>query len=233
MRSRAGETLTMIRRWMLLSIDRPRLAAARTGKTGRDTIVTKRKGKIGDYEVGYGKPPKATQFQPGVSGHKGRRKSREGTADMVARLLDEKVELNGRKMTKLELMAHQAITHAIKSPSIKNLTMVLELLEKHGVLPKADLAAEQAAGAQRALEKIFGYIERTAEDDTEDVAELDRVCEEEVKLIFACPSCGPQLRANWKQSERQALAKRNKKTGLQQDAQRIHSAPLSPVKPDE
>lgn len=27
-----------------------------------------------DYKVGYGKPPKHSQFQPGESGNKGRRK---------------------------------------------------------------------------------------------------------------------------------------------------------------
>ena len=36
-----------------------------------------------DFEVGYGKPPKATRFQPGRSGHKGHRRKRSTTLEFV------------------------------------------------------------------------------------------------------------------------------------------------------
>ncbi len=50
----------------------------------------------GDYEVGYGRPPKATRFQPGVSGNpRGRPKGRK---NLKTELLDEL----GRKATLFE-----------------------------------------------------------------------------------------------------------------------------------
>jgi hypothetical protein len=35
-----------------------------------------------DHEIGYGKPPKATRFQRGRSGHKGPRRNRSTTLGM-------------------------------------------------------------------------------------------------------------------------------------------------------
>jgi hypothetical protein len=48
-----------------------------------------------NYEVGYGKPPKATQFQRGRSGHKGHRRKRSTTLGM-----DIKKGLNGKVMVR-------------------------------------------------------------------------------------------------------------------------------------
>ena len=44
-----------------------------------------------NYEVGYGKPPKANQFQPGTSGNpKGRRKGSRNLKDFAREELDRK-----------------------------------------------------------------------------------------------------------------------------------------------
>lgn len=46
----------------------------------------------GNYEVGYGKPPKSGQFQKGTSGNAGgQRKRRESNKEIVERLLDRVV----------------------------------------------------------------------------------------------------------------------------------------------
>lgn len=68
-----------------------------------------------DYEVGYGKPPKHTQFKKGCSGNrKGRPKKRKGEQQLLAEILDSEVEVNGEKMTK-----HKLILLAIANASIK------------------------------------------------------------------------------------------------------------------
>ena len=62
----------------------------------------------GDYEVGYARPPKQTQFKPGRSGNpRGRRKESEQYRDIVLRIMNQKhigIE-NGkrRRMSKFKL----------------------------------------------------------------------------------------------------------------------------------
>ena len=36
-----------------------------------------------EYKVGYGRPPKHSQFPPGVSGNKGRRRRKETPAEIL------------------------------------------------------------------------------------------------------------------------------------------------------
>jgi len=59
------------------------------------------------YEVGYGKPPRHTQFQKGCSGNpKGRPKGSMNLPMLIRKALDEKVLVGGsrkKKMTKLEV----------------------------------------------------------------------------------------------------------------------------------
>ena len=48
-----------------------------------------------DFEVGYGKPPKATRFQRGRSGHKGHRRKRSTTLGMdIKKGLNAKVTVH-------------------------------------------------------------------------------------------------------------------------------------------
>ena len=63
--------------------------------------MTKRKGP-GDYEVGYGKPPKHTRFSPGQSGNpKGSQKGKRGLKFDLAAELDAKqtITVNGESVT--------------------------------------------------------------------------------------------------------------------------------------
>jgi hypothetical protein len=66
----------------------------------------------GDYEVGYCKPPKASQFQKGRSGNpRGRRKNAKSLRTLLMEALDEKVTVNenggNRKISKREAAAIQ------------------------------------------------------------------------------------------------------------------------------
>lgn len=71
----------------------------------------------GDYEVGYGKPPKQSQFQPGKSGNpKGRPTGSRNLSTQMIRALSEKVTVvkDGRrvKLTMLEVIIKQQIKQA-------------------------------------------------------------------------------------------------------------------------
>ena len=70
-----------------------------------------------DYQVGYGRPPKATQFKKGVSGNrKGRPKGRKNIATLFQEAMYERVPIteNGqrRTITKIEAIIKQMINKA-------------------------------------------------------------------------------------------------------------------------
>lgn len=71
-----------------------------------------------DYEVGFGKPPKASQFRKGVSGNpRGRPKGALNKKTILARALNEKVVIteNGKrkKVTKQEAMYKQLVNKGV------------------------------------------------------------------------------------------------------------------------
>ena len=72
-----------------------------------------------DYDVGYGRPPKHTQFKKGQSGNpKGRKKGARGLKTDLRSELNERIEIteNGKtvKLTKQQLMVKQLAAKAIK-----------------------------------------------------------------------------------------------------------------------
>lgn len=74
-----------------------------------------------NYEVGYGKPPKHTQFQPGKSGNrKGRPKKNTTFKGLYQEVMNEKVEITDKrtkkkmKITLLELILRQLANLAAK-----------------------------------------------------------------------------------------------------------------------
>lgn len=71
-----------------------------------------------DYEVGYGKPPKHSQFPKGQSGFKDRKhKQKLKASDLLDAILDERVAVSegGKtvKMTKLEVFMRQMMAAAL------------------------------------------------------------------------------------------------------------------------
>lgn len=70
-----------------------------------------------DYEVGYRKPPKHTQFKKGQSGNtKGRPKGAKGLKTIARELLSEKVTVRtaagSKRMRKIEAMVHKVMEKA-------------------------------------------------------------------------------------------------------------------------
>ena len=70
--------------------------------------MTRREGKPKDYEVGYRKPPRGTQFQPGQSGNpKGRPKSHPSFRSLLEKQIHKKtkVRIGGKikSMSNLEV----------------------------------------------------------------------------------------------------------------------------------
>jgi Family of unknown function (DUF5681) len=87
------------------------------------------------YEVGYGRPPKHTQFKPGRSGNpRGRPRKSKAIEAMIREELDSTIVLkeNGRELriSKREAIIKRLVNSAIKGDT-KPLQMMIAHLEKH------------------------------------------------------------------------------------------------------
>lgn len=108
-----------------------------------------------DYDVGYGRQPKHSQFKKGQSGNpKGRKKGARGLKTDLRAELNERIEIteNGKtvKLTKQQLMVKQLAAKAIKGDvraitKLADLTIALlgpedDKVTSAAVLPKEDEA---------------------------------------------------------------------------------------------
>jgi len=100
--------------------------------------MTKRKSPpTGDYEVGYGRPPKASQFKPKSTG-------KPQQLD-VTKVLSERVDVSRdgitQTMTTFEIALRAQIKKAIKDRTVEAILHVLSVAEKYDLIkpaPKAE-----------------------------------------------------------------------------------------------
>ncbi|TDU73237.1 hypothetical protein EI77_01706 [Prosthecobacter fusiformis] len=78
-----------------------------------------------DEEVGYGKPPKKFQFKKGQSGNPlGRPKKRKKNTEILNEMLDEKISVSGRLITKREALFISILNDAIKGKASARNTLL-------------------------------------------------------------------------------------------------------------
>jgi hypothetical protein len=88
-------------------------------KTKRSGGTSKGQKADADYDIGYGRPPKATQFKPGRSGNPGGRPKGAKSEDTIVRsVMDRKVALSlGGKVRKVALL--EAVWTRIADDALK------------------------------------------------------------------------------------------------------------------
>jgi Family of unknown function (DUF5681) len=91
-------------------------------------------------EVGYGKPPKATQFQKGKSGNpRGRPRQNQGIADLFRKVSKQLVQAKGpngsQRMTKLEASITQLMNKATGG-DLKAMKVLLQMATRFPELIK-------------------------------------------------------------------------------------------------
>ena len=97
--------------------------------------------KSTDYLVGYGRPPKASQFRPGNSGNpKGRPKGSRSVGALLKVAIEQKVAVteNGktRRISALEVMLRRLVNDAMRSDP-RALKLLLPLIDRYSEPPEA------------------------------------------------------------------------------------------------
>lgn len=114
-----------------------------------------------DYEVGYGRPPKATRFKPGQSGNpRGRPKGAKSIPALLEGELNRKLRVREgnreRMLTKRELLVRRLVANGLQKGG-RDGELVLRLVASHAgepdpaSLPQA-LDAQDEAILQRFME---------------------------------------------------------------------------------
>ncbi len=103
------------------------------------------------YEVGYGKPPKASQFPPGKSGNpKGRPKGAKSAQDIWLEVFLKPVTVthNGKTTKKpvIIALAWKLIAAAMKGEDLKALKLALETYAKYAGTGDPNSIAKLMAG---------------------------------------------------------------------------------------
>jgi hypothetical protein len=103
----------------------------------------------GDYEVGYGRPPKATQFRKGQSGNpRGRPRAKKSVGSMLEEVFFRKIPIteNGkrREVTMVEAILRQLANGAVKG-DMRHIDRVLKLLPYVQDAGEAALAAIESS----------------------------------------------------------------------------------------
>ena len=125
--------------------------------------MTNRRGfRAADYAVGYGRPPRATQFASGKSGNpRGRPKGSRTVGAILQDILRQKIAVteNGktRRLAALEVMLRRLVNDAMRSDA-KAMKLLLALVDRYAETTEAKvqlgelLAEDQTILAQYLLE---------------------------------------------------------------------------------
>ena len=127
--------------------------------------------KSDSTEVGYGRPPRHSQFRPGQSGNpKGRPKGSVSLATALAQALMQRVTVtaNGRekRITKLEALTTQLVNRATSADmtAMRLLLGLVQLVEQKG--PKTgETAAPFDIADEKVLRHLFDRVKTFKSDD--------------------------------------------------------------------
>lgn len=136
-----------------------------------------------DYEVGYKRPPKSTQFKPGVSGNpKGRPKSSKSPETAFLKELRQRVPTieNGRrrKLTKHEVLAKKVINDGLtgshkQSLDVLKLSIGLEQQAQARDKSDAPVNLEVAKDSKRILSRMRRRFEEESRYNENNSDEAD------------------------------------------------------------
>lgn len=111
-----------------------------------------------DDKLGYGKPPKASQFKPGRSGNaRGRPKSNGKADDSIARLARKKIKTRNGETISLTEGVWSAVAQKALQGDVRSAQMMLDALSDYSnraLEPLARLSPEERAMYERAIRRL-------------------------------------------------------------------------------
>lgn len=117
--------------------------------------MVSRKQKPSEPGVGYGRPPKATQFKKGTSGNpKGRPKGSRTVGAVLQEILQQKIAVteNGktRRVPALEVMLRRLANDAMRNEPTA-LKLMLSLYDRYGESPEAGIRLDEVLAEDKAI----------------------------------------------------------------------------------
>ncbi|HXC33806.1 MAG TPA: DUF5681 domain-containing protein [Verrucomicrobiae bacterium] len=125
-----------------------------------------------DFEVGFGKPPKRTQFRKGASGNpQGRPKGSRNVGTVLAKILQEKtiVNENGKRkgMTKFDAVIRQLVNKALRGDMVAS--RLLFSLASSTEVQSTDLPARQLTEPDfKVLQTILERLEESSKETVDE-----------------------------------------------------------------
>ena len=123
------------------------------------------------YEVGFGKPPKATQFREGQSGNpKGRPRGKPNMATIIRRSLEAKVVINEngqrREVTKFEAGIIQ-MSNKAAAGDLRALNMVTAFARSAEEREQQEISGKAGLGEsdQKVLQRLMQRLQATDEEE--------------------------------------------------------------------
>jgi hypothetical protein len=125
--------------------------------------VANRKRKPPDDTVGYGRPPKATQFKKGQSGNpRGRPKGSRPVGAVLQEILGQRIAVteNGRtrRLPALEVMLRRLANDAMRSEPVA-LKLMLSLFDRYGESPEAGIRIDEVLAEDKAI--LANFLKET------------------------------------------------------------------------
>ena len=118
-------------------------------------MANRERPKSSDHAVGYGRPPKATQFKKGESGNpKGRPKGSRPVGAILQEVLGQKIAVteNGktRRLPALEVMLRRLANDAMRNEPVA-LKLMLSLYDRYGESPEAGIRLDEVLAEDKAI----------------------------------------------------------------------------------
>lgn len=117
-----------------------------------------------NFAVGYGRPPKATQFKAGESGNpKGRPKGSRSVGAILRSIIQQRVAVTENSKTRripvLEVMLRGLAADAMRRDP-RALKLLLSLLEQYAESPETKLHLDELIAEDRAI--LAQYLQKPA-----------------------------------------------------------------------